>query len=338
MGEQQIGGVGIAAAAPQTGGLAGSAPPPMMNNVTPMNTAHVHQFRDTTYTKVFVGGLAWETQRDTMRRHFEQYGEIVEAVVIMDKNTGRSKGYGFVTFRDAEGARRACLDATPVIDGRRANCNLASLGAHRSRPSTPLHGSRMIGGMSPYSPGVHGGGGPTYVGNPAYSHQPFYPNYHIYGFSPYAQDYGYQQGMYNPYGVPQYPAPMYAGALGNPTVYNPYGSMQLMQGTTGGAGGASGAGGAAFPFSTSSPGGSSTNSSGGSYHGGTGAIPALSNMMLYGGGAHSGGIASMSAQQQAPPLLSSAGVMAAGSSLVIPSPAIQQHLAATSVIAEQPSA
>ena len=56
------------------------------------------EFNDTTYTKIFVGGLAWETKRDTMRRHFEQFGEIQEAVVITDKNTGRSKGYGFVCF------------------------------------------------------------------------------------------------------------------------------------------------------------------------------------------------------------------------------------------------
>lgn len=52
---------------------------------------------DTTYTKVFVGGLAWETQNDTLRRYFEQFGDILEAVVITDKNTGRSKGYGFVS-------------------------------------------------------------------------------------------------------------------------------------------------------------------------------------------------------------------------------------------------
>lgn len=51
---------------------------------------------DTTFTKIFVGGLAWETQRDTMRRYFEQFGEILEAVVITDKHSGRSKGYGFV--------------------------------------------------------------------------------------------------------------------------------------------------------------------------------------------------------------------------------------------------
>lgn len=54
-------------------------------------------FGDTTYTKVFVGGLAWETQSETMRHYFAQFGEILEAVVITDKNTGRSKGYGFVS-------------------------------------------------------------------------------------------------------------------------------------------------------------------------------------------------------------------------------------------------
>lgn len=54
-------------------------------------------YNDTTFTKIFVGGLAWETQRDTMRRYFEQFGEILEAVVITDKNSGRSKGYGFVS-------------------------------------------------------------------------------------------------------------------------------------------------------------------------------------------------------------------------------------------------
>lgn len=54
------------------------------------------QFGDTTYTKIFVGGLAWETHRETLKRYFEQFGEILEAVVITDKVSGKSKGYGFV--------------------------------------------------------------------------------------------------------------------------------------------------------------------------------------------------------------------------------------------------
>ncbi|KAF0913356.1 hypothetical protein E2562_022158 [Oryza meyeriana var. granulata] len=88
---------------------------------------------DTTFTKLFVGGLAWETRRNVVRCHFEQFGEIVEAVIIADKHTGRSKGYGFVTFRDPEGA--ALQDPTPTIDGRKANCNLAAFGtAQRVHP------------------------------------------------------------------------------------------------------------------------------------------------------------------------------------------------------------
>ncbi|KAB1218795.1 RNA-binding protein 38 [Morella rubra] len=101
------------------------------------------QYNDPTFTKIFVGGLAWETQRDTMRRYFEQFGDILEADVITDKNTGRSKGHGFVTFKDPEATVRACQNPSPVIDGRRATCNLASLGAQKTRPPTPQHGLHL---------------------------------------------------------------------------------------------------------------------------------------------------------------------------------------------------
>ncbi|KAG0452412.1 hypothetical protein HPP92_025076 [Vanilla planifolia] len=94
----------------------------------------------TKLTKIFVGGLSWETQKDVLRHHFEKYGDVLEAAVISDKFTGRSKGYGFVTFKEAEAARKACEDTSPVINGRRANCNLAFLGARRpaGRPSPPV--------------------------------------------------------------------------------------------------------------------------------------------------------------------------------------------------------
>ncbi|PKI71689.1 hypothetical protein CRG98_007911 [Punica granatum] len=104
---------------------------------------------DTTFTKVFVGGLAWETRSDTLRRYFEQFGEVSDATVVTDKTTGRSKGYGFVTFRDPEAAKRACADPILLIDGRWANCNLASLG----RPQlVPLYGhlktaNSYVGGL-----------------------------------------------------------------------------------------------------------------------------------------------------------------------------------------------
>ncbi|KAK9111003.1 hypothetical protein Scep_018522 [Stephania cephalantha] len=161
------------------------------------------QFGDTTFTKVFVGGLAWETQTQEMRRYFEQFGDILEAVIITDKTTGRSKGYGFVTFRDPESASRACADPNPMIDGRRANCNIASLG--RPRPSPPRGRSIHQGGPgNPY----HGVNAPPFnqVGAPLPPPPPppppppaptlFYPPYMYATYSP---DYGYPRALYNPY-------------------------------------------------------------------------------------------------------------------------------------------
>ncbi|CAL8364023.1 unnamed protein product [Arctogadus glacialis] len=85
--------------------------------------------KDTTYTKIFVGGLPYHTTDSSLRKYFEVFGEIEEAVVITDRQTGKSRGYGFVTMSDRSAADRACKDPNPIIDGRKANVNLAYLGA-----------------------------------------------------------------------------------------------------------------------------------------------------------------------------------------------------------------
>ncbi|CAN4118078.1 unnamed protein product [Withania somnifera] len=175
------------------------------------------QFGDTTYTKVFVGGLAWETQKETMKKYFEQFGDILEAVVITDKATGRSKGYGFVTFREAEAAMRACVDAAPVIDGRRANCNLASMGVQRSKPSTPKHGGgRNFRVMSAFQGWFQAAGGlgttfPSAATLPRYAIHQGIP-YNLYGYSPYSPDYTYPTGYYSVYGGPTSQYPVYGTA------------------------------------------------------------------------------------------------------------------------------
>ncbi|KAJ8436904.1 hypothetical protein Cgig2_017329 [Carnegiea gigantea] len=156
---------------------------------------------DTTYTKIFVGGLAWETQRDTMKKYFEQFGEILEAVVIADKSTGRSKGYGFVTFKEPEAAFRACQNPSPVIDGRRANCNLASLGAQKNRSPAPQHGP----GRFRAAPGLMSTPATNYPGSsssPFYHHpsgQPPFP-YSTYGYTGYSHDTMYHMNYYGVYG------------------------------------------------------------------------------------------------------------------------------------------
>ncbi|XP_061345963.1 uncharacterized protein LOC133291675 [Gastrolobium bilobum] len=147
-------------------------------------------FGDTSLTKLFVGGLAWETPTEEMRRYFEQFGDILEAVIITDKNTGKSKGYGFVTFCDQESARRACADPNPIIDGRRANCNIASLG--RTRPSPPRGRNIIQAGGGTAQGGVPAAGPPSLPPPTALVYPP-------YGYTTYTPDYGYHQAtLYNP--------------------------------------------------------------------------------------------------------------------------------------------
>ncbi|EPS58223.1 hypothetical protein M569_16592, partial [Genlisea aurea] len=67
--------------------------------------------------KLFVGGIAWETSEESFRRYFAKYGEISDSVIMMDKVTGRPRGFGFVTFSDQEVAEKV-LQQDHVIDGR----------------------------------------------------------------------------------------------------------------------------------------------------------------------------------------------------------------------------
>ncbi|GFQ96946.1 RNA-binding protein 24-A [Trichonephila clavata] len=59
-------------------------------------TANNIQQKDTTYTKIFVGGLPYHTTDKSLRQFFEAFGDIEEAVVITDRQTGKSRGYGFI--------------------------------------------------------------------------------------------------------------------------------------------------------------------------------------------------------------------------------------------------
>nr|XP_032825962.1 RNA-binding protein 24-B-like [Petromyzon marinus] len=95
--------------------------------------------KDTTFTKIFVGGLPYHTTDASLRKYFEAFGEIDEAVVITDRQTGKSRGYGFVTMCERGAAERACKDPNPIIDGRKANVNLAYIGA-KPRVMQPGYG------------------------------------------------------------------------------------------------------------------------------------------------------------------------------------------------------
>ena len=54
--------------------------------------------------KLYVGGLAWGTDENGLREAFEQYGEVVDCKIITDRDTGRSRGFGFVTLNEGNDA------------------------------------------------------------------------------------------------------------------------------------------------------------------------------------------------------------------------------------------
>jgi RNA recognition motif-containing protein len=76
--------------------------------------------------KLFVGGLSWSTRDDDLAGAFEKFGELVEVKIITDRESGRSRGFGFVTFADADAAQKAMEEMDGVdLDGRAIRVNEA---------------------------------------------------------------------------------------------------------------------------------------------------------------------------------------------------------------------
>lgn len=75
--------------------------------------------------KLYVGNLSWNTDNASLEQAFGVFGEIEEAKVITDRDTGRSRGFGFVTFINQEDAEKALeLDGTEM-EGRPIRVNVA---------------------------------------------------------------------------------------------------------------------------------------------------------------------------------------------------------------------
>ena len=102
-------------------------------------------------SKLFVGGLAFQAEDQDLFDAFSRFGKVVEAKVILDRETGRSRGFGFVTFsrpEDAEGAGQA-MDGADLL-GRSIRVSPAeNKGPPPRRPSAP---SDRGGDASPSRP------------------------------------------------------------------------------------------------------------------------------------------------------------------------------------------
>lgn len=92
--------------------------------------------------KLYVGGLAWATTDQSLQAYFAQLGEVTSARVVMERDTGRSRGFGFVEYTSDEAGREAIakLNGTE-LDGRMISVSEARPEGERpARPFTPRGG------------------------------------------------------------------------------------------------------------------------------------------------------------------------------------------------------
>ncbi|PJZ48779.1 RNA recognition motif domain-containing protein [Leptospira saintgironsiae] len=87
-------------------------------------------------SKLFVGGLSWSTTDQTLRQVFEAHGAIQEANIVVDRETGRSRGFGFVTFADQDSAKAAISELNgKEVDGRNITVSIAEERSRSDRNS-----------------------------------------------------------------------------------------------------------------------------------------------------------------------------------------------------------
>ncbi len=105
--------------------------------------------------KIYVGNLSFSTTEDKLRQLFEEHGEVASATLVMDRETGRPRGFGFVEMNDAAQAQNAinALNGQNV-DGRDLTVNEA-----RPREDRAGGGGGFGGGRGGGSRGGFGGGG-----------------------------------------------------------------------------------------------------------------------------------------------------------------------------------
>jgi len=117
--------------------------------------------------KLFVGGLSFSTSSDGLRGAFARFGEVMSAAVMTDRETGRSRGFGFVEMATTEEAEKAIssLNGTS-LDGRMIRVDKATPRGTGPRPPRPGGPPRPYGdrpaGAGPRFGAGGGGGGPRF--------------------------------------------------------------------------------------------------------------------------------------------------------------------------------
>lgn len=97
--------------------------------------------------KMFIGGLSWQTTADGLREYFGKFGEIKEAMVMKDPATKRSRGFGFVTFRDPASVEKVLANGPHELDSKTVDPKVAF--PRKAQPKMVTRTKKIfVGGLS----------------------------------------------------------------------------------------------------------------------------------------------------------------------------------------------